>query len=57
MAIDPSLALRRRSVVLYGGHPSTDESLCRDWYVVGGDLHVAGKKFQENLAAQVSSDA
>lgn len=55
LALDPSTALRRRSVVLYGALPSEDEALCQDWYVVGGDLRVAAKKFGENITGRVSS--
>ncbi|HEX4422060.1 MAG TPA: hypothetical protein VH165_29310 [Kofleriaceae bacterium] len=57
LALDPSTALRRRSVALYAELLSEDEAICRDWYVVGDDMRDAAKKFREDMISQVLSDA
>jgi hypothetical protein len=57
MALDPSMALRRRNAIThYFDH---DDGLARDWYVVGGDLHVAADKLGDQLDVRrrVSSGA
>jgi hypothetical protein len=47
-SIDPAMAFCRRGI-LFDYTSGEDESLARDWYVVGEDLRGSAAKFAETI--------